>query len=116
MRIYVAAAYAERNRAAEVMSLMRENGHTITYDWTTNEQESAEQASADFQGVVTADALVFLAEKPYVSTGGAMVEFGAALACKLPVYVIGSGIDRCIFTKLPTCIYRGIGPLLRKTI
>ena len=112
MRIYVASAWAERIRACQVMYQLRAAGHTITYDWTQQEQETTAQALADYRGVVTADVLVFVAEKPYTSGGGAICEMGIALGAEIPVFLMGDGADRCIFTKHPN-VYRGIHTLLK---
>ncbi len=111
MRIYVASKFEEAPRVREVQAQLIAAGHTITYDWTQNEQVDATQAWNDAMGVVTADALVLVAEKdlPYC---GAMVEFGMALGRGIPVYVIGNALDtRCIFMKLQE-VHRGLADLL----
>ena len=110
MRIYVAAKWEDRPRARIIMDRLIAAGHEITYDWTRAEQFSVVQASHDKQGVMTADALVFIAEKD-LSYKGAYVEFGMAIAIGLPVYILGHHIDQCIFTKLPQVTY-GIENLL----
>ncbi len=110
MRVYVATKYENRVRAQEVMELLRELGHEITYDWTTNEQVSAQQAALDAQGVATADALIFIAEEAY-AYAGAYVEMGIAIGRGIPVLVLGHAIDACIFTKLPNVI-----PVTEKTL
>ena len=88
-------------------------GHTITFDWTTAEQFCKEQAVLDKQGVMTADALVFIAEKD-LRYCGALVELGMAVARGIPIYVIGEAINGCIFITLPQVV-RGIGDLLLST-
>ncbi len=110
MKLYVAAKWEDRERAREVMRQMVAEGHEITFDWTHSEQFSPEQAACDMRGVKDADALVFVAEKD-LPFKGAYVEMGMALAWGKPIYLIGTGIDACIFTVLPN-VYRGIGPLL----
>lgn len=110
MRVYVAAKWEDRERAREVMYLLVKAGHQITYDWTICDQFSEEQAQRDVSGVLTANALVFIAEKD-LHYKGAYVEFGIAVAQNIPIYVMGHYIDQCIFTKLPN-VYRGIEQLL----
>ncbi len=111
MRIYVASKFEEQERVREVMGQLVAAGHVITYDWTTNEQISPEQARKDVMGVFSADALVLIAEKD-LNYCGALVEFGMALTREIPIYVLGSALDdRCIFMRLPNLI-RGIEPLL----
>ncbi len=109
MRIYVATKWEEKDRAREVMADLRHKGHTITYDWTRCEQFSAEQARNDVMGVMTADALVLIAEKP-LAYKGAYVEFGIAVARNIPIYLIGTGMDECIFTQLAN-VEHSIGSL-----
>ena len=62
---------------------------------------------------MTADALVFIAEKnlPYK---GAYVEFGIAVARGIPIYIMGREIEQCIFVKLPEVQF-SIAELLRPT-
>jgi nucleoside 2-deoxyribosyltransferase len=100
MRVYVATKWEEIPRAREVMATLIQAGHTITYDWTHGEQFNLEQAQADKQGVLTADAMVFIAEKP-LAYNGALAEFGMAIARGIPIYVLGTGIDANIFINLP---------------
>ena len=107
MNIYVAAKWEERERAREIMIQLIEAGHIITYDWTQAvEQMSCEQALRDLHGVFEADALVLIAEHD-LAYKGALVEMGMAIACGLPVYVLGHAIDSCIFMALPQ-VYRGL--------
>jgi len=111
MRLYVAAQWSDRAEVRQVMGQLIASGHQITHNWTNLDQFSRLQAALDFQGVEEAEALVFVANNPYDSTGGAFVEMGIALGRGIPVFVIGPGIDRNIFTLLPQ-IRRGITALL----
>jgi nucleoside 2-deoxyribosyltransferase len=77
-------------------------GHEITQDWTRTSEFGADghplkpgdesdpalwkHAVADLEGVATADACVFLADEGNYC--GALIEYGYALACGVPVYVI----------------------------
>lgn len=102
MRIYVAAKWELRARAQDVMHDLVQFRHTITYDWTVVEQESAVQAVKDAEGVQTADVLVLIAEED-VPYAGALVELGIAIGCGIPVFVLGTApiTRRCIFMKHP---------------
>jgi nucleoside 2-deoxyribosyltransferase len=110
MKIYVASKFEEYPRVREIMAALIEAGHTITYDWTNCDQFTVEQAAKDMDGVLSADALVFIAEEnlPYK---GAYVEFGIAVARGIPIYLLGNAANACIFTKLPQ-VQRGLGNLL----
>jgi nucleoside 2-deoxyribosyltransferase len=112
MNLYVAAAWLERAEARKVMGQLIASGHRITYDWTRADQFNILQAAKDKQAVLDADALVFLAEKEYSSTGGALVEMGMAIGLGKPVFIIGPGINKNIFTLLPQ-VHRSIDSLLK---
>ena len=100
MRIYVATKWERRDRAKGLIQQLIAAGHTITYDWTAQEQDSPRQAVADLHGVATADVVVILAEEdlPY---RGTYVELGVALALDIPVWLIGHGLDQCLFVHHP---------------
>lgn len=111
MRIYVAGKWEERERVRTIMALLRTVGHTITHDWTRNDERmSRESARGDLNGVVSAEAVVFLAEHdlPYK---GSLVEVGIAIGRNIPVYVLGNACDSCIFWQLPL-VQKGLGALL----
>ena len=99
-KVYVAAKWEERERAHEVMTILRTAGHVITYDWTNQEQESQAQAECDRSGVLDAEVFVLLAEKD-LPMRGAWVEFGIAVTKRIPIYVLGAYADPCIFLQLP---------------
>lgn len=110
-RIYVAGKFEDIERVRAVQDVLKGAGHTITFDWTRDEDGfTAVQAMRDMRGVLTADALVFVA---YEDLGfrGSYVEFGMALMRGIPIYLIGTGADRCLFTTLPQ-VHRGIEDLL----
>jgi len=104
MKIYVAAKWEDRPRVQQIYQVLRELGHTITYDWTACDQFSIDQAIHDRQGVMDAEGFVFIAEKDYPFKG-AYVEFGMACARNIPCYILGTPdgttIDKCIFVQLP---------------
>jgi hypothetical protein len=96
----VAGKYEEKERVQEVMAQLIKDGHTITYDWTRHDEGfTPRQAKKDMDGVVSAQALVMVAEKdlPYK---GSLVEMGMMLACGRLVWILGNAINDCIFTKL----------------
>jgi hypothetical protein len=86
------------------MTMLCSAGHTLTYDWTIGEQLSPEQAVRDLNGVIESDFLAVLAERN-LAYKGAYVELGAALASGKPVYIIGQGMDECLFLKHPLVSY-----------
>lgn len=110
MQLYVAAKFEEREYARDLMDALEFANHTITYDWTEGTEFTTEQAILDMNGVMEAEALVFLAKKKY-NYAGALVEFGIAVARNIPIYIIGDAIDNCIFVTLPN-VRRGIEELL----
>ena len=110
MKVYIATKFEEHERALSIAQALENAGHVITWRWWENDQFTTEQAARDMDGVLAADALVFIAEKdlPY---RGAYVEFGIAIARGIPIYLLGHAADSCIFTKLPQ-VQRGLGNLL----
>jgi len=103
VKVYVAAKWEERECAAGVMARLVRAGHTITYDWTGANAFTAVQAIRDIDGVQEADALVIIAERP-LPYAGTYVEFGVAVARGIPVFLVGHGMDHCIFSLLPSVI------------
>jgi hypothetical protein len=112
MRIYVASKF-ENPRAPIVAAQLEAAGHVITYKWWGCSNFVQAQALLDFEGVLSADALVLVVENDY-RYSGALTEFGMALARGIPVYIMGNAIDRNIFTLMPN-VYRGIETLLQAT-
>jgi len=100
-KVYVASQWEAREAAAALMTRLKERGHVITLDWTKVTQESQAQAIADREGVLAADAFVFLTGDKYEGMG-ALVEFGIAVARNIPIFVLGLGAERNIFRLLPT--------------
>lgn len=95
MNVYIAAPWAERDRAREAGELVEAAGHYITRKWWDHEAASGqhasevdethaqllkEQAREDMFGVVTADALIVLnlskSEGKAVETGIALMSDG----------------------------------------
>lgn len=98
--LYVATKFEHRDAAAHLMTELKTRGHTITCDWTKAEQETEAQAVLCLQGVMAADALVVLADQPW-EYRGTYTEMGIAAARNIPIFLIGAGADRNIFTRLP---------------
>lgn len=114
MRIYVAGKWEERANIRDLMDILEGDGHTITEDWTTHEaadRDLAECALRDHQGVETADALVIIAINvlPYM---GACAELGLALGYGKEIYLVGSGMDTCVFAHHPA-VHRLSWPAVR---
>lgn len=107
MKIYLAAASKEIDRAKHVMKSLRASGHTITHDWTVEVEKYkdtipsneilTECAEADFQGVFLADSLVLLSPEIQNITVGAWVELGMAIALHKRIFISGKA-DKCIFS------------------
>jgi nucleoside 2-deoxyribosyltransferase len=101
MKIYVATKWENKARAKDIMNQLENLGHSITYDWTTQEQESSVQAANDIKGVQQADCVVGLFEWDFVYKG-ALIEVGAALGLEKPVFVLGDAlITKTLFFKHP---------------
>ncbi len=110
MRVYVASKFEDRARASQIMNRLTAVGHVVTHDWTQSSQFSMAQAHHDREGVMTAEALVIIAERDYPFRG-TYVELGMALARGIPIYLLGEAMNACIFVLLPE-VHRGLGPLL----
>ena len=100
MRIYVAGKFEDRENVRRIQNALRELGHTITFDWTTDEFRNREATTKDIllctEGAKSADVYVGLFEKslPYK---GALVEMGVCLGLGKECCIIGHAIDSCIF-------------------
>jgi hypothetical protein len=111
MKIYVAAASAEIERAERMIAILRELGHEITVDWPaamralgmralgkanaglTPEQRTF-HAAEDYRGVATAQRVVILVPKAPAATQGAWWEGGIADALEIPIIASGRFEDR----------------------
>ncbi len=114
MRVYVAGKFAPQTitRVRAVQAELIAAGHHITYDWTADTVEDANQAINDMHGVLGADVFVLVAEDHSVVYCGAVAELGMALASGLPVYVLGDALD----TKRPvqgSCVFMKLGTIRR---
>lgn len=133
MLVYVAGKWQERMTIRKLMDQIEELGHTITYDWTcyeteyvpphtedavivygswVNKRELMEQSLDDCLGVSIADCLVVYAMNPHKYTG-TCTEMGIAIHKRIPIYIIGHGLDHNIFTYHPlVTVYNTIEEVL----
>lgn len=128
MKLYIAAASAEIDRAERLMKIARAQGHEITHDWTHEVRAAIAQglsedlipdevalvgALMDIGGVVTADRFIYLVPPKPISTSGAWVELGVAHTLRefvprpsymRPLQLVCAGapftVRRSIFTRL----------------
>lgn len=94
--VYVAAPFSEWKLVREVQAEIRRRGGTITEDWTAGieslppgvtdgdvgEEEAREAALADINGVLSADACLFLTVADKSKGCGQWVELGAAIVAR----------------------------------
>jgi nucleoside 2-deoxyribosyltransferase len=96
MRFYVASGLANQEAVRGLIATLEKLGHSVTYDWTRHGSMQAEPhewgrvANAEMKGVVCAAFVVVLTPGGF----GTHVELGAALACGIPVILVGTREDR----------------------
>jgi hypothetical protein len=88
-KIYVASSLLNKENVNELYRFLAENGHEITYDWTTHGRVTGQDeliiiARKEFDGVVDADLLLMLMP----ARNGSHVEFGVALALGKPIIIV----------------------------
>ena len=108
MKVYLAGRFDERAKIRQMQAQLREHGHKITFDWTNHDpiarygdrpDLAKVYAEEDLQGVVEADAFIFLTSAT-VGTGS-HTELGVAIrefqisGCP-KVFVIGEHTSRSI--------------------
>jgi len=107
MRFYVAGKWEDRENVRVIQNALVEMGHEISCDWTWHEKEDPgyphQYSIDDIQGVKDAHFYIGLFEGDF-NYKGALVELGAALALEKPCYIIGRGIDGCMFVNHPLVI------------
>jgi len=100
-KIYVASNNVKR--AQSIMSLLKENGHTITFDWTINIENSSEQdrekVIIEREAIRNCDALVYLWDENQESA-----RYEAGMAMGLGKKVIVSGNHKSFFFQLPEIV------------
>ena len=104
MKVFVSGKFEDGKNVRKLMDKIENLGHTITYDWTKDE-ENAEgypiiNTINDTRGVQICDTYVgrFIETNNYK---GALVEFGIALGLEKRILIIGHAVDSCIFTNHP---------------
>jgi hypothetical protein len=107
MKIFVSGKIGEEESVKEVMGLLQEAGHEITFDWTKidhlrpydeNAAASREAAVKESRAVKDADALIILAHDRGV---GMYVELGIAICSGIPIRVITNKKSRTMFFHHP---------------
>ena len=105
MKIYIAGASRELERARAAMDWCREQGFEVAHDWVADidrvrveggksdgDLQLSEQmvfAIADLEAVESADVLWMLVPPPSKHTAGAWVELGVAWSAKTKIIVSG---------------------------
>jgi len=104
MKFYVAGKFQDRKNVRKLMDKIQDLGHTITYDWTIDEESDdgypIVNTLRDTWGVQICDTYVgrFIKKNRY---RGALVEFGIALGLGKRICFIGHEADGCIFSNHP---------------
>lgn len=103
MKFYVAGKYEDKERVRRAQRCVTAAGHEVTHDWTTApEQGGPKEAEEDRQGVVAADALLFVNVDPDLRYAGSLVEIGIAVALEKQVYFLNRAhMERNVFYHLP---------------
>lgn len=111
-KIYVASSFLNKDLASRLMGDLREAGHSITHDWTTESTNGMapieravyleECAREDLQGVLDCDTLVLI---DHPKARGAYTEFGAALALGKRIFVLLAEAEPNIFLRLPQVMH-----------
>jgi len=131
MKLYIASSFKLVDRVKEVSSFLESQGFSITEKWwdriynidgqdiiTTELKainddllphkfydipETIKSFHLDFEGVMNADAFVFVASEEKRKYNGASVELGLALGRKIPCYLLGKLENSVLFTPLIRC-------------
>ena len=109
LKVYVLGKFEDVGRIRRVQAELIDAGHTISHDWTLNEQgpkslaRKRQESIEDVEGVRASDLLVgvFIEDLPY---RGAFGEFGMAIISGKPVIVIGHYADRFVFRYHPLVV------------
>jgi len=110
VKIYVASKFENSPAVREAHAALRDDGHVITHDWTSENAEALAGkaleaylqgcAEKDVEGVLTCDALLLLNHQ---LMAGGFAEFGMAIAANKFIVVIDGKHPlkpRCIFFHL----------------
>lgn len=98
---YLATSWLNQVQGARLRDRLKAAGHTCSYDWIAMGDEGEGRldvkAHEEIDGVKAADVFVLLLPGRL----GAHTELGAAIACGVPVVVIGWANRDCIFYDYP---------------
>ena len=106
MKFFVSGKFEDRKNVRKLMDEIEELGHTITYDWTIDEEDAegypVVNTINDTRGVQICETLAcrFIEVNDY---RGALVELGIAIGLNKRICIIGHGADKCIFVNHPQC-------------
>ena len=92
-KVYIAAPYPERPRAARLQDRLEAEGFEITARWVRHDDTLSDaDARKDLVDIARADVLLALnaPEWAQAGTGGRHVELGYALALGLPIVLLGA--------------------------
>jgi hypothetical protein len=104
LKIYLAARYSRRNEMKKYREILTKNYNaTVTSHWLDEKSDVTggigdepdefywETAQIDFMDIEEAHVLVLFSEDPLIGVprGGRNVEFGYALKCGKPIWVVG---------------------------
>lgn len=103
MKFYVAGKYEDKERVRRAQRCVVAAGHEVTHDWTNAPAEGGrKEAVEDMEGVVAADALLFVNVDPDLRYAGSLVEMGIAVALEKKVYFLNRAhMERNVFYHLP---------------
>ena len=109
MKFYCAGKFQEAGIIRSIMEGFRKRGHEITSDWTYDDPDAEGKAlkfiaDTGLQGLRNCEALLVVAVNDW-HYKGAIGEFVSTLVDRKPTYMIGHGLDECIFTN-STALYR----------
>ena len=131
MKLYLASSFKLVDRVQDVSDYLESEGFSITEKWwariydiegkkivTTDLKkinddyppesfygipETIKSFYLDFEGVMSANAFVFIASDELRKYNGACVELGLALGRKIPCYLLGRLENSVLFTPLIRC-------------
>lgn len=112
VKVYVAGKWYDRSTIKTFIEQLKSADVEITHDWTITEEEDkktdqdcARFAELDLQGVAGADAVIIIITDATYPYRGTCVECGAALASRIPIFVVtlveSADFNTNIFMKHP---------------
>lgn len=117
MKCFISGRSSNFDEICRVTHLVRSAGHQISHDWTVlpmvkpyseNQDRAGEYAKQQIQGIIDADACIFLAHHDGT---GLFAELGAALAVwqlqgKLLIYAVSREIPEAMFHYHPAIVWK----------